>query len=210
VIVRICVSLPYSIESSGDLKPAFKLAEKIEIQAITLPSAVASIGNRSCKACASGVSATSITNRSNVATRNLLCSLAKLWANSGSGERKQWLFTQRQIREATGWSSFQVKKHLAKLAELEYVLIHRGTRGYSFTYELLYQGEGPDGKPFLQGLIDVDKLKSDTDREHSEPDREPPGSTEGAPREQGGSTRYYELQPNDEAVLNQTNVAWPK
>ena len=45
---------------------------------------------------------------------------------------------------------------------MEYLLVHRGGRGQSFVYELLYEGQGDDGKPFLMGLIDVDKLRADT------------------------------------------------
>jgi hypothetical protein len=36
----------------------------------------------------------------------------------------------------------------------------RGGRGQSFCYELLYNGEGQSGEPFLLGLIDVEKLKA--------------------------------------------------
>jgi len=51
--------------------------------------------------------------------------------------------------------------HLDRLVELEYVLTHRGGRGQSFEYELLYDGKGKDGKPFLVGLIDVEALRRD-------------------------------------------------
>jgi len=30
------------------------------------------------------------------------------------------------VREYAGWSDFQVKMHMHKLEELEYVLVHRG------------------------------------------------------------------------------------
>ena len=40
--------------------------------------------------------------------------------------------------------------------EMEYVLVHRGRRGQGFVYEMLYDGEGQDGKPFLMGLLDAD------------------------------------------------------
>ena len=63
------------------------------------------------------------------------------------------------MREATGWSHTQVRIHLDRLVELEYVLVHRGGRGQSFEYELLYDGQGQDGAPFLAGLIDVEALK---------------------------------------------------
>ena len=74
-------------------------------------------------------------------------------------ERSDYHFTQREVRHFTGWSDVQVKIHLRKLVELEYVLVHRAARGQSFLYELLYAGEGQDGRPFLMGLIDTEKLR---------------------------------------------------
>jgi DNA primase len=68
-------------------------------------------------------------------------------------------FTQREVRAWSGWTDMQVKRHLGKLVTMEYVLIHRGGRGQSFVYELLYDGAGVDGRPFLPGLIDVEQLK---------------------------------------------------
>ena len=61
-------------------------------------------------------------------------------------------FSRKTVRDASGWSDFQVKKHLKRLEDLEYVLIHKGQRGQSFEYELLYQGEGQQGEPFILGL----------------------------------------------------------
>lgn len=74
--------------------------------------------------------------------------------------RDAYRFTRREVREATGWSYDQVRVHLDRLVELEYVLPHRGGRGQQFVYELLYDGAGRDGQPFLIGLIDVEALKS--------------------------------------------------
>jgi len=71
-------------------------------------------------------------------------------------------FSQREAREATGWSQMQVKRHLAKLAELEYLIVHSGGRGQSWSYELIYQGEGKEGNSFLLGLIDPSKLEYDS------------------------------------------------
>jgi hypothetical protein len=68
-------------------------------------------------------------------------------------------FSRREVREVTNWSDTALKVHLARLAEMEYLLIHRGGRGQSYVYELLYQGEGEQGEPFLMGLIDVEKLR---------------------------------------------------
>jgi hypothetical protein len=67
-------------------------------------------------------------------------------------------FSRRQARLATGWSYAQVRKHLDRLVELEYLLVHRGGRGQSFVYELLWDGRGADGERFFTGLLDVEAL----------------------------------------------------
>ena len=74
-------------------------------------------------------------------------------------EQSEYRFTQRDIREYTGWGHTQTKMHLGRLVELEYVMAHRGGRGQSFVYELLYEGQGQDGSTFIMGLIDVEKLR---------------------------------------------------
>ena len=74
--------------------------------------------------------------------------------------RDAYRFTRREAREYAGWSDTQMRVHLGRLVELEYVLAHRGGRGQQFVYELLYDGAGKDGSPFLVGLIDVDALRA--------------------------------------------------
>jgi DNA primase len=103
--------------------------------------------------------------------------------------RADYRFSRREVRESTNWSDFQVKMHMHKLEELEYVLVHRGGRGQSFVYELLYDGAGRDGKPFLMGLIDVQTLRHDYDgkKEHQKVDLEHPSSPQGARMEHGSS-----------------------
>jgi DNA primase len=98
-------------------------------------------------------------------------------------------FSRRDVRETTNWSDFQVKMHMKKLEELEYVLVHRGGRGQSFVYELLYDDQGRDGKPFLMGLVDVQTLRHgyDAKKEHQKVDLEHPSSPHGARMEHGSS-----------------------
>ena len=79
------------------------------------------------------------------------CELVKM-------DRCDYRFTRREVRERTGWGNTQLKIHLNRLMELEYVLVHRGGRGQSFEYELFYDGRGKEGQPVLPGLIDVLKL----------------------------------------------------
>jgi hypothetical protein len=77
-------------------------------------------------------------------------------------ERSEVRFTRRQVRQHTGLSYEQVRIHLDRLVQLEYVVTHGGSRGQSFVYELVYDGQGKDGEPFLPGLIDVEALRSTT------------------------------------------------
>jgi DNA primase len=101
-------------------------------------------------------------------------------------DRSQVRFTARQVREATGWGQTQVKVHLRRLVELEYLLVHRGERGHSFVYELVYDGEGDGRRRFLPGLIDVEALRSTgTIRERSGPE----GHRSGPNGERSGSGR---------------------
>ncbi|MCP4896168.1 MAG: toprim domain-containing protein [bacterium] len=72
-------------------------------------------------------------------------------------------FTRREVLDATGLSYPQVRRHIYRLLQLEYVLAHRGGRGASFVYELLWNGKGLDGSRFLMGLIDPELLASTTE-----------------------------------------------
>jgi DNA primase catalytic core len=77
-------------------------------------------------------------------------------------ERPEVRFSRADARRFSGWSYPQVRTHLDRLTEMEYLLVHRGSRGQSFVYELLYAGEGQDGQPFLMGLLDVERLRTRT------------------------------------------------
>ena len=73
------------------------------------------------------------------------------------------LFTRRQVRAFTGWSNTQLKIHLDRLEDLEYILPHRGMRGTAYEYELLFDGDTGTEEPQLIGLIDLQKLGYDTE-----------------------------------------------
>ena len=113
-------------------------------------------------------------------TRRLLTAL-HAWVNDECQrqaiKRCDFRFTRRQVRELTGWGDTQLKVHLARLAELEYVLTHRVLRGGGFEYELIYDAEGDAGGRFLMGLADLDALGRDYDAKRSGQDeaRSAPG-----------------------------------
>ena len=73
--------------------------------------------------------------------------------------RSEVRFSRKDVRDATGWSDTQLRVHLSRLTELEYLLVHRGARGQSFVYELLYDGDGTL-HPHLSGLIDIATMAS--------------------------------------------------
>jgi hypothetical protein len=73
-------------------------------------------------------------------------------------DRKEFRFSRRDVRAHTGWGDTQLRVHLGRLEELEYLLAHRGGRGQSFVYELVFALECEGGRPMLAGLIDVEKL----------------------------------------------------
>jgi hypothetical protein len=98
-------------------------------------------------------------------------------------ERSDFRFSRRDVRARTGWGDTQLKFHLHRLEELEYLLVHRGGRGQSFVYELLYGRGGEDGRAVLPGLINVDRLRYDGKKSGSG------GEKSGLEGEKSGSGR---------------------
>jgi hypothetical protein len=117
--------------------------------------------------------------------RRLVAWVAERCAAQGV-ERSHFRFSRRAVREATHWGDTALKVHLGRLVEMEYLLVHRGGRGQSFEYELLYQGEGEAGEAFLMGLIDVARLRYDAERSGLEGQRSGPGQPSVSPLSGGG------------------------
>ncbi len=91
-------------------------------------------------------------------------------------------FSRRDVREASGMSDTQLRVHLERLVQLEYLLTHRGTRGQSFEYELLYDGDGQQAA-HLSGLLDIAPGTPGLEPAPTKP------SSRGAPPENAGPTR---------------------
>jgi len=103
-------------------------------------------------------------------TRRLLELIERMVADQCAAkklERGDLSFSRRQVRDCIGWGDTQLKIHLGRLAELEYVLVHRADHGQGFVYELVYDGAGKDGRKFLPGLLDVTALRSGVNGERS-------------------------------------------
>ncbi len=121
-------------------------------------------------------------------------------------ERAQVRFTRRELREATAIGDTQLKIHLGRLVELEYAITHR--RGAACDYELLYDGGGQDGRPYVPGLIDVAALKATAttvDRSGENADRSAPGRGPVGPRSGGGRGAENAASARDESDSERSN-----
>ncbi len=116
------------------------------------------------------------------------------------------------IRKTTGWSDTALKVHLARLVEMEYLVIHRGGRGLTYEYELLYRGEGEGGGRFLLGLLGVEELRKkahghsyDIERSGANGHRSGSGPGSVSPWSGGGPGDTNTLSTNNNRVGNEGN-----
>jgi len=97
-------------------------------------------------------------------TRRLLeviKSLVKTVCKEQHVEQELALFSRRDLQRKCGWSYSQVKRHLFRLQELEYVVPRFGRMGATLKYELLIDADEP-GELAHIGLLDVEKLRKST------------------------------------------------
>jgi post-segregation antitoxin (ccd killing protein) len=104
---------------------------------------------------------------------DLISEMVTLACEQESMEQSDYRFSRKQVRDATGWGNTQLKLHCHRLEDMEYLLVHRGKRGQSFEYELLYQHYQAD-KNQLAGLIEVEKLSSDKKKSGVKAKKSPP------------------------------------
>lgn len=67
-------------------------------------------------------------------------------------------FTRRELREALSLSDKQLRVHVDRLVELEYVIAHAGRNGQRFVYELAFDGDPASDAPQAVGLVALDDL----------------------------------------------------
>ncbi|HJV95620.1 MAG TPA: DNA primase, partial [Albitalea sp.] len=99
-------------------------------------------------------------------------------------------FSRRALREAIDWGDTQLKLHLARLVELEYLVAHRTKTG-GYEYELVYELDSADGEAGalrFPGLADVEALRCayDAARSGQNDPRSAPGRGVVGPRSVGG------------------------
>jgi DNA primase len=77
-----------------------------------------------------------------------------------AAQQRDIRFSRFEVRAALSVSEKQIRVHLDRLAEMEYILTHRGQRGQSFEYELLHDQAPELDAKHLPGLIDVADLQN--------------------------------------------------
>lgn len=138
-------------------------------------------------------------------TRNLLTLLDRMVTAGCERERidrEDFRFTARQAREFAGWGHTQLKLHLKRLVDREYVLAHRDRQARRNVYELAYTCDG-SGRA-LPGLIDPDELRhrewADYDGERSGQNGHQPGRGRGQAGGRPGFNNHTTSPPGTTAT----------
>ena len=118
-------------------------------------------------------------------------------------DRADHRFSRRDIREYTGWGHTQLKVHLKRLEELEYLLIHRGGRGQSFVYELLYDPPPDAQTQFFARLIDVEQLRRQYDANLSGSNGQKSGRGRGQVGAKSGRSRPRQIAASPNGASTQ-------
>jgi len=74
-------------------------------------------------------------------------------------------FSRKELRAVCGWSLTQVRVHLERLVELEYLAVQHGRFGSPFVYEVLFDSDAPEAVAHV-GLIEVAKLRQAVPASH--------------------------------------------
>jgi DNA primase len=114
-------------------------------------------------------------------------------------EKTDYHFSRKALRDCIGWGDTQLKIHLQRLVEMEYLLVHKA-HGNRYEYELLYDGKGKAGEAFLSGLLDVEHLKHHYDDKRSGQTEDRSGS--GRPPVGGQSGSGHDTENSDKAAKN--------
>jgi hypothetical protein len=85
--------------------------------------------------------------------------LCKQRAEDSGCKADQVQLSRREIREATGWSDWQVRTYCQQLVDMEYLYAVSGNNGKRFVYELAYYSEDEEEAPGMRGLASVEQLK---------------------------------------------------
>jgi DNA primase catalytic core len=126
-------------------------------------------------------------------------------------EQRDFRFTRKQLRDVTGWGNTQLKVHLARLEDMEFLAMHNIPRSKAIAYELLFDGSADNNNPHLMGLLDVGCLQKNNatcvyDEQKSEQIKTK--SVQGRPQVGGVSVLKNSLQATNGAALHELQKDW--
>jgi DNA primase catalytic core len=78
--------------------------------------------------------------------------------------QRDFRFTRKQLRDITGWGNTQLKVHLARLEDMEFLAMHNVPRSKAIAYELLFDGAAENDGAHLMGLLDVNYLQKNNEK----------------------------------------------
>jgi hypothetical protein len=85
--------------------------------------------------------------------------LCKRRAEESACRADQVQLSRREIREATGWSDWQVRTYCQQLADMEYLYAVSGNNAKRFVYELAYYSDDEEEATGMRGLASVEQLR---------------------------------------------------
>jgi hypothetical protein len=119
-------------------------------------------------------------------------------------DRSDFRFSRKDVRAWTAWGDSALKKHLARLEDMEYLLIHRGGRGQSLVYELVFTPTGNSSKPQLPGLIhvyDLKKSRPEAEKSRFEEEKSPSSHRQVTGVSQGGHAHETRMDTGSDRVF---------
>ena len=147
-------------------------------------------------------------------TRKLLKEI-QLWVQQSCKvdgiEQRDFRFSRKQLRDVTGWGNTQLKVHLARLEDMEFLAMHNVPRSKAIAYELLFDGSTNNDTPHLMGLLDVDCLQRNNetytyDKQKSGQEKEKPVS--GRSQVGAVSDTKNPLESSNDAALPELQKDW--
>jgi hypothetical protein len=109
-------------------------------------------------------------------------------------------FSRCEVRKRLGWSATQVRFHLERLRDLEYIAARYGRPGSAFQYELLTDCREPR-QPAVIGLLDVEKLRVTAKPSGEDARVRPPTCRENRPPDGGCREPARQVQAVAETAL---------
>ena len=119
-------------------------------------------------------------------------------------DQRAAFFSRREVRAKLGWGITQIRAHLERLRDLEYIEARFGQIGKSFQYELVTDCHETTDKAHI-GLLDVEKLRKSTPTTSTCRENTPPvGGCRNAPRQVQPIAEMH-VMPNLSACRERTS-----